>query len=259
MKKLKPFKGRVRRFAEGGEPDETGTYASGVTLGSNKNISDETRQRAMDRMEAKRTLDELAKARPAVAKPTVKAAPLDTGDETDRLQKRYVAPRAAAKEQRFPSEPPPRKGTLEDPEYRKTLEKKQALESVHPEDFIGGGALKVARAGATALASGMAGKKAASDIMKRAGERAAENRANKAEASELMRRATERAAESRAATSADLAKGARRTQTEAVNKRAAARDADEARMGGEGGAFRKGGSVRGCGIARKGLTKGTMR
>jgi hypothetical protein len=224
MKNRKPFKGRIRKMAEGADltegADETGTFERGVKLGRNVNISDDTRARAMaqaNRAEAKKTLAALARERPA-PRAAAKAAPraaaaTDTGDESERMARRAPAPARA--------------GTLEDPEYRKKLEKGQALERVYPESVAGAGALgavnRLARAAAKALPAPEKGGRLNS-IMEAARKRAA-----------AMREARQNP------------------------QRTPPRDVDEARMAGEGPGFRKGGSVRGCGIARKGLTKGKMR
>lgn len=157
MKKMKPFGGKARRFSEGGaadEPDETGTYTSGVRMGRNANIGDDTRARAMamlDRNEAKSTLKSLADERPAP-----KAAP-----------KSAAAKPAAAK-------------------------------------------------------PAAAVKPAAST------------------------------------SSTDMERRGAGAETKGGNDEPMSRA--EARMADEGGPnFRKGGAVRGCGMARRGLTKGTMR
>lgn len=255
MKKMKPFKGRIRRFAEGGDPDESGTYESGVRVGQNANISDDVRARAMARAARANLgkdpeLESQPAERPAAksaSKPTAKPAATDTGDETARLEKRG------------PVDPGYRKGTLEDPEYRKTLEKKQALESVHPEEYIvGGGTLKALQKGAAALA-------ARGSALKTIGESTANRLAGPAARKALPAPAEKSAARlegvsPRPPLSGGAAKAlpAPRPATR-TPPRKPPRDVEEARMSGEGGAFRKGGSVRGCGIARKGFTKGKMR
>lgn len=140
----------------------------------------------------------------------------------------------------------PGAGTLEDPEYRKKLEKEQAVQRVAPAAMLLGGK---ALAGA-ALARSV-GKRAAA-TMSAAAKRAQEARASKARLADMMQRSNERLADAKRAAAA---KAARRRAPE----RPPPRDADEARMSGEGGGFRKGGKVRGHGVARKGFTKGVMR
>lgn len=195
--------------------------------------------------------------------------------------------------QRSPAseEPSYRKGTLEDPEYRKKLEKGQALERVYPveEAALGGLGLKAAASGAKKAFDAVMGARAATTAMKKAGERAASIRSGNVAADTAMAKAGERAATMRADRAAEdvmakaserasamrgeMAKKAEKAATfkkrmmdaearKAARKapeKPAPRNLDEERMSGEGGAFRKGGSVRGCGIARKGLTKGKMR
>lgn len=279
MKNRKPFKGRVRKMAEGGDltegADETGTFESGVKLGRNVNISDDTRARAMaqaNRAEAKETLAALARERPA-SRTAAKAAPraaaaTDTGDESERMARRAPAPARA--------------GTLEDPEYRKTLEKGQALERVYPEEVAGAGALgmvnRLARAAArtTARRASTEGLSTLKELPGPAARKALPAPAEGAAARSVPPKTLSGPAAARATPPKALpapAKGGESSGImEAARKRAAAmrearqnpqkasaRDADEARMAGEGPGFRKGGSVRGCGIARKGLTKGKMR
>ena len=280
MKNRKPFKGCIRKMAEGADltegADETGTFESGVRLGRNVNISDDTRARAMaqaNRAEAKETLAALARERPApraAAKAAPRAAPkaaaaTDTGDESERMARRAPAP---ARESA-------RAGTLEDPEYRKKLEKGQALERVYPESVAGAGALgavnRLARAVAQASTrrASTQGLSTLKELPGPAARKALPAPAEGAAARSVSPKALSGPAKALPAPE----KGGRLNSImEAARKRAAAmrearqnpqrtppRDVDEARMAGEGPGFRKGGSVRGCGIARKGLTKGKMR
>lgn len=278
MKNRKPFKGRIRKMAEGGDPtegaDETGMFESGVRLGRNVNISDDTRARAMaqaNRAEAKETLSALARERPApkaapkaAAKAAAKPAPkamTDTGDESERMARRAPAPARA--------------GTLEDPEYRKKLEKSQALERVYPEEVAGAGALGMvnrlargaARAGARRASTdglstlkelpGPAARKALPAPAEGAAARSAPPRALSGPAKALP--APEKGGRLNSIMEAARKRAAAMREARQNPQKPAARDADEARMAGEGPGFRKGGSVRGCGVARKGLTKGKMR
>lgn len=283
MKNRKPFKGRIRKMAEGADltegADETGTFESGVRLGRNVNISDDTRARAMaqaNRAEAKETLAALARERPApraAAKAAPRAAPraaaaTDTGDESERMARRAPAPARA--------------GTLEDPEYRTKLEKEQALERVYPESVAGAGTLgavnRLARAAAQASTrrASTQGLSTLKELPGPAARKALPAPAEGAAARSVSPKTLSGPAAARATSPKALpapAKGGESSGImEAARKRAAAmrearqnpqrtppRDADEARMAAEGPGFRKGGSVRGCGIARKGLTKGKMR
>jgi hypothetical protein len=305
MKNRKPFKGRIRKMAEGADltegADETGTFESGVKLGRNVNISDDTRSRAMAMIER------LNKGKDIESAPAPKAAPraapklapraapklapkamTDTGDGSERKAAAPASARSSAPDSslRYPparssaSESAParesaRAGTLEDPEYRKKLEKGQALERVYPESVAGAGALgavnRLARAAAQASTrrASTQGLSTLKELPGPAARKALPAPAEGAAARSVSPKALSGPAKALPAPE----KGGRLNSImEAARKRAAAmrearqnpqrtppRDVDEARMAGEGPGFRKGGSVRGCGIARKGLTKGKMR
>lgn len=252
MRKMKPFK----KYAEGGD--------TGVREGSNRNIDDETRQRAMDRMKAQRVTESTKSDAPKTAakprpKPAAKAT--DTGDESARLARRAPAPvkpireRSDTPDASMPANAPrgsaqgpgsvPKVFTAEERAERAAQPTKRSFMSE-----LGDNASKAAAAiGATTgaafgvkqLLKRAAAKRGANDIMAAANKRAAGVRADK-----KAEGASERAASAY-------------KKRHSAPKREAPRDPDEERMAGEGPGFKRGGSVRGCGVARKGLTKGAMR
>lgn len=254
MRKMKPFK----KYAEGGD--------TGVREGRNVNISDETRQRALDRMEARRVMESMKsdapetapkpRAKPAakpMAKPTAKVT--DTGDESARMARRAPAPapRPAVAE-RSDTPDASMQGARDKSVPRVFTDEERAERAKQPTKRSFMSELK---AESPKLLAGIAGVGAATgirEILKRA--------AAKRGADNIMAAASKRAAGVRADKKAESAseRTARVYQKRhSAPKREAPRDLDEERMSGEGGGFKKGGSVRGCGIARKGLTKGKMR
>ncbi len=182
MRKMKPFGGKMRKYAEGG--------ATGVREGPNRNIDDETRQRAMDRMEARRVLESMKadepKPRPKVTapkpapKPAAKPKPIRERSDTPDASMPSDAPRKAAA--------PARKMGI----YERSR-------AVHGSKFL-------------------------PDPI--------DTTPSNVDTPDIRRQAR-------------------------LRKEAAARR--DARIAVEGGGFRKGGSIRGCGVARKGMTKGKMR
>jgi hypothetical protein len=261
MKNRKPFKGLLRRMAAGGaasdEPDETGTFRSGVRLGRHSGISDDVRRRAVDRMEAQRTLKALADERPApAAKPTPKPTPRAEAKPAPRAEAK-PAPRAEAKPPPTPAEKPAAKveakpapkrdNSVPTPEAMSAERERvrRLAEARRPMDEARDRVSKGMAAGVGA-AGALAGAYGAGRALTKAAQAA---RAARQQASDVMRRAGERATAARA----------RKQAQSKMPERKPPRDADEERMSGEGGAFRKGGSVRGDGRARKGHTKGKMR
>lgn len=259
MKKMKPFGGKTRRYSEGGsteEPDETGTYTSGVRMGRNANIGDDTRARAMamlDRNEAKSTLKSLADERPAPkAAPKAAAKPAAAKPATDMER------RGAGAETKGGNDEPSARAEARKAGIPMDDEPASPSTSTRGSRFLEGLKDNAGKAlAATGAAAGVGaaykigktlaarqGAKQADSIMAAATKRAAENRERKQGLSEMRERAQEAA----------------KSRERAPLVRRAPKDMDEARMADEGGPnFRKGGSVRGCGVARRGLTKGTMR
>ena len=260
MRKMKPFGGKMRKYAEGGaadEPDETGTYKSGVRIGRNVNIDDDVRARAMrqvDRAEAKETLKALAAERPApkvAAKPAPKAAAKPAPKAAAKPAPKAAAPADSSVPKVFTDE--------ERAERAKQPTKRSFMDDVRD------------NAGKIAAGVGAAGAAGAIALARRA--RAARSGLRTVLSNQKALPAPPRKPELSAPARKDaLPAPAKRPQLGGPESRKllparkrkepvkpTPRDRDEERMSGEGGGFRKGGSVRGCGVARKGLTKGKMR
>lgn len=211
MRKMKPFK----KYAEGGD--------TGVREGRNRNIDDETRQRALDRMEARRVMESMKSDAPKpaakpMAKPAAKPAPkvTDTGDESARMARRAPAPAKAE----------PKTGMTA------VAEKREKAGNIYTRS------------------RGQSGLPPPIDTTP------------KIDTTDVRRQARlKEEAQARAASrpkpvvsnDADTADEDREKMTPA--QRSAARGAALKRFLG----FKSGGSIRGCGVARKGLTKGKMR
>lgn len=317
-RKMKPFSGRIKRRAEGGE----------VREGPHSRISEETRQKARDYVEKMTTLKALSDEGPpspmprraAAPKPAARPAPVatDTGASGESIR----ASRAPAPAPAKPATPQERMAEKAESYVAKRKAQiaadKAAVESSvkkaaatdrddksmgrrikdillpagtqwpgrGPLDSLS--ALSPMVGGAQRTASKILAKGpdvAAERAMQQAGARAtlerAENVARRSKLRDMREQAQDAAAGQAKARSEAAARQERLRemreraqdtvkQREAVREKAreaqrAPRDADEARFADEGNPnYRRGGAVkartvRGGGIARKGVGKGTMR
>ena len=248
MTPKKPAKKMPRKFAEGG-----------VAEGPNKNIDDDTRARALARVNMRAEESEGRKPGAKASKPVPKAAPktprapLDTGDEADRLAGRGV--KSTPKSDYNPARDlsvPAAESTYEPykpsrMERAKTFASEAGREAMRNLDALGPMALAGA-IGAKALRGGMQATRQAEGVMAKGAARAAETRDRMA----ALREGRERAQEAVKAreTAKETAQASRRSPKSVEEDAFAAEGNPNFKKGGKVKKYATGGSVKGWGMAR---------